>query len=67
MNIAENIKKKREEYDLEQQELARRIGVSKAMICGIEKGVKMPSVAVLVSIADTLHCSVDELLGRKVS
>ena len=65
--IGENIKNKRLEYDLEQQELAKRVGVTKAMMCSIETGVKIPSVAVLVRIADTLHCSVDELLGRKVS
>ena len=67
MTIGENIKNKRLEYDIEQQELAHRIGVNKATICNIEKGVKIPSVALLVSIADTFHCSVDELLGRKVS
>ncbi len=65
--IGENIKNKRLEYDIEQQELAKRVGVTKAMMCSIETGVKIPSVAVLVRIADTLHCSVDELLGRKVS
>ena len=64
--IGENIKNKRLEYDIEQQELAKRVGVTKAMMCSIETGVKIPSVAVLVRIADTLHCSVDELLGRKV-
>ena len=67
MTIGENIKNKRLEYDIEQQELAKRVGVTKAMMCSIETGVKIPSVAVLVRIADTLHCSVDELLGRKVS
>lgn len=67
MTIGENIRNKRLECDIEQQELAQRVGVTKAMMCSIETGVKMPSVAVLVSIADTLHCSVDELLGRKVS
>lgn len=65
--IGENIKNKRLEYDIEQQELAKRVGVTKAMMCSIETGVKIPSVAVLVRIADILHCSVDELLGRKVS
>lgn len=65
--IGENIKNKRLEYDIKQQELAKRVGVTKAMMCSIETGVKIPSVAVLVRIADTLHCSVDELLGRKVS
>lgn len=67
MTIGENIRNKRLEYDIEQQELAKRVGVTKAMMCSIETGVKIPSVAVLVRIADTLHCSVDELLGRKVS
>lgn len=65
--IGKNIRNKRLEHDIEQQELAKRVGVSKATICNIETGVKIPSVAVLVRIADTLHCSVDELLGRKVS
>ncbi len=65
--IGENIKNKRLEYDIDQQDLAKRVGVTKAMMCSIETGVKIPSVAVLVRIADTLHCSVDELLGRKVS
>ena len=67
MTLGENIRNKRLEYDIEQQELAKRVGVTKAMMCSIETGVKIPSVAVLVRIADTLHCSVDELLGRKVS
>lgn len=67
MTLGENIRKKRLEYDIEQQELAKRIGVSKMMISYYESGMRVPSVANLVSIADALHCSVDELLGRKAS
>lgn len=67
MNIAESIRKKREEYDLEQQELARRAGVSKSLICAIESGLRLPSLATTIAMADTLHCSIDELIGRKVS
>lgn len=67
MTLGENIRKKRLEYDIEQQELAKRIGVSKMMISYYESGMRVPSVANLVGIADALHCSVDELLGRKVS
>lgn len=66
MNIAESIKKKRKEYDIEQQELAKRVGISKVMMCGIEKGTKIPSLALTISLADSLHCSIDELIGRKV-
>ena len=67
MTLGENIRKKRLEYDIEQQELAKRIGVSKMTISHYESGMRVPSVANLVSIADALHCSVDELLGRKAS
>lgn len=66
MNIGEGIRKKREEYDLNQQELAERIGIAKSNLCAIEKGLKIPSLMVTIMIADTFHCSVDELIGRKI-
>lgn len=67
MTLGENIKRKRAERDLDQQELAAKIGVSKSHICRIEKGSITPSLEVITKLADTLRCSVDELLGRKVS
>ncbi len=67
MTIGENIKRKRLEYDIEQRELASRIGVTAGLISRIERDLQLPSVSVLVLIADTLHCSTDELLGRSVS
>ncbi|MGN1305340.1 MAG: helix-turn-helix domain-containing protein [Oscillospiraceae bacterium] len=67
MNIAKGFRSKREEYDLEQQELAQRAGISKSMICAIEKGQRMPSLETVIAVAEALHCSIDELLDRKVS
>ena len=67
MTIGENIRKKRLEYDIEQQELAKRVGINKTQLCNIERGRRRPSVDVIDKIASTLHCSVDELLGRNVS
>ncbi len=67
MTLGENIRRKRLEYDLTQLELAKRIGVSKAMIGYYEQGIKLPSIPSLIKLADTLHCSVDELLDRKAS
>lgn len=67
MTLGENIKRKRREYDIEQQELAQRIGVTSAHICRIEKGVTNASLEIISKIADALHCSIDELIGRKVS
>ena len=67
MTLGENIRRKRLEYDLEQQELAKRVNVTKSFICQIEKGIQVPSVKMLSKIEDVLHCSIDELLGRKAS
>lgn len=67
MNIGLNIRKKREEHELEQQELAHRIGISKTLLSYIESGTRSPSLSVVVALADALHCSIDELIGRKVS
>lgn len=67
MALGENIRKKRLEYDIEQQELAKRVNVTKSFICQIEKNKQTPSVKMLRKIADALHCSIDELLGRKAS
>lgn len=67
MTYGESIRIKREEYDLEQQELAQRAGISKSLLCAIEKGQRLPSLMTTIAIADALHCSIDELLGRKAS
>ncbi len=67
MNVANGFRRKREEHDLDQQELARMAGVSKAMICAIEKGQRIPSLFTVTAVADVLHCPVDELLDREVS
>lgn len=65
MTIGEAIRAKREKNDIEQQELASRIGITKQLLSRIETNVTMPSVKVLISLADTLHCTTDELLGRQ--
>lgn len=67
MTLGENIRRKRLEIDIEQQELAKRVGLTNAMICLIEKNKRMPSVGILNRIANVLRCSIDELLERKVS
>ncbi len=66
MTFGENIRRKRLEYDIEQQELAKRVGVTKGFINRIESNLQLPSLSVFVCIADALHCSTDELLDRRV-
>ena len=67
MNTARGFRRKREENGMEQQELAKRADVSKALICSIEKGQRMPSLETVVAVVEALHCPVDELLDREVS
>ncbi len=52
----------REERGLSARELARRIGCSASLISQIERGVSVPSVGVLYSLATELGSSLDYLL-----
>ena len=52
----------REERRLSVRELARRIGCSASLISQIERGVSVPSVGVLYSLATELESSLDYLL-----
>ena len=52
----------REERQLSARELARRIGCSASLISQIERGVSVPSVGVLYSLATELGSSLDHLL-----
>lgn len=63
MSIGKNIKRIRENYDISQQELAKRTDITSSMMSYIEKGEKIPSVAVLKRISEVLHCTMDELVA----
>jgi transcriptional regulator with XRE-family HTH domain len=52
----------RESLQLSVRELARRIGCSASLISQIERGVSVPSVGVLYSLATELDSSLDHLL-----
>jgi transcriptional regulator with XRE-family HTH domain len=52
----------REERQLSVRELARRIGCSASLISQIERGVSVPSVGILYSLATELDSSLDYLL-----
>jgi transcriptional regulator with XRE-family HTH domain len=52
----------REQRELSVRELARRIGCSASLISQIERGISVPSVGVLYSLAAELDTSLDHLL-----
>ena len=62
MSVGENIRRIREEKNLTQVYVAERVGISQAMLCQIERGTKNPSLQIGKEIADTLGCSIDDIV-----
>ena len=59
--LANRIKVWRAEKDLTQEELARRIGVSRKTINPIGRGVFVPSTIIALKLAREFNCSVEEI------
>ena len=53
------------EHGLKQEELGHRVGASKQSVSNWENGNIMPSVDLLVRLADFFGVSTDYLLGRE--
>jgi len=62
--IGAYIRSQRELSSLSLRELARLTQVSNAYLSQLERGLHDPSLRVLVSIAEALHISVEDLLQR---
>ena len=60
-----NLKKLREDSHLSQEQLADAIGVSKSTIGMYEQGRRVPSVEMLVQMADLFGVSLDYLITGK--
>lgn len=59
--------RRREELDLEQRDVARLAGMSRAYVSRLENAaVRNPKVADLAAIADALHMSLDHLIYGRV-
>lgn len=63
MSIGENMRRKRNEYGLTQQQLAERVHIDASMIARIESGSKLPGLLLTKQLAEQLHCTVDELIS----
>ena len=60
---AERIKYLRIETGLSQDDLAKELGVSNAIISLWENGLREPSMSSLVAMANFFHVSVDYIVG----
>lgn len=61
MNRIEQLRK---ENNLTQEELARKLNMSKSIIALYESNQRNPSVDVLIKLSKIFDCSVDYLLGK---
>ena len=62
MVLGVNVRRLREKAGLQQAELANRVGISRAMMCQIERSMKIPSLPVGVAIAKVLGTTAEKLL-----
>jgi putative transcriptional regulator len=59
--LANRLKVARAERDLSQEQLARRVGVTRQTISSIETGLYSPSALLAFQLAETLDKRVDEI------
>jgi|HubBroStandDraft_4_1064222.scaffolds.fasta_scaffold86180_1 transcriptional regulator with XRE-family HTH domain len=68
MQIGRNLSKARKELELEQEDLAKEVGVTGQHISKIETEGGLPSLKVLLALSKALGVSTDYLLtGRKTA
>ena len=64
MEYSERIKNLRKSRHLTQDELAKKLDVTKQTISQYERGVRRPDVATIDALCDFFNVSADYLLGR---
>ncbi len=64
MSFGNNLKKIRQENNLTQEELAKKINTSRSNIANYENDKNMPSIDILNKLSETFNCSTDYLLGK---
>lgn len=64
-NLGERLRDLRINQNITQTDLAKRIGVTNALISAIEKGERSPSLEKLMKLASQFKVSTDYLLGMK--
>lgn len=60
--LANNIRRLRYNYELTQKDLAKKIDTTQQTISEIERGAKLPDVALLCRISDFFNVSIDDIL-----
>jgi transcriptional regulator with XRE-family HTH domain len=64
--LADQIRYYREKNGLTQEELAKKINISRSMLSKWENGLSLPDVEAVIKLSDVFNVSVDTLLGRNL-
>lgn len=60
----ERIRNMREDLDIKQKNLAKKLNISQRTLSHYELGTRDVPTQILIAIADLFECSTDYLLGR---
>ena len=63
--ISDRIKIVREQKDLTQSELARKLGITRSSVNAWEQGISVPSTQYVIELSNLFVVSTDYLLGLK--
>lgn len=64
--LAANLRRRRNELDLSQQDVADKVGISQPYLAQMEKGIRSPGVELLAPLADALSTTPDALLTPNI-
>ncbi len=67
VDFSSRLKKLRIQNNITQEQLAKRIGLTKSVISAYETGIRMPSYEALLAISRVFKVSIDYLLGNENS
>ncbi len=67
LKLSENIKKRRKEMDITQEELSEALGVTVGAVSKWENGNNVPDILTLMGLANFFNISMDELVGFDMS
>ena len=62
--LSENIKNKRKQLNLTQENIAVKLNINRATDAGYETGKSSPDIETLIKLADLFETSIDFLVGR---
>lgn len=62
MKLAENLKNKRKENNLSQEEVAKKLNISRQSISKWETGTSYPDIENLIKLSELYNISLDELI-----